>query len=64
MPDLNSREWAALIPMVALMILLGMGAQLFLPSIGASNATALSITQNSGEQQVKMTTDQEIARAQ
>jgi NADH-quinone oxidoreductase subunit M len=65
MPDLNGREWAALLPMVVLMIWLGVGAQTFLPSIGASNANILSQTKGSLAQSVKADTGSEVAaRAQ
>ena len=53
MPDLNSREWAAILPLVVLMIWMGVAAQTFLPSIGASNAAMLAATKTSIEQQVK-----------
>jgi NADH-quinone oxidoreductase subunit M len=56
MPDLNGREWAALAPMVLLMIVMGIAAQMFLPSIGASNEALL--------QQVRPAqTRSEVARA-
>ena len=41
MPDLNAREWAAILPLLILMIWMGVAAQTFLPSIGASNAAML-----------------------
>jgi len=53
MPDLNSREWAALLPMLALMIVMGVAANLFLPSISASNADALSHTKGNQEQRAR-----------
>ncbi len=63
MPDLNAREWAAVLPMVALMIVMGVAAQLFLPSISASNADALSLTKGSQEQRVQLETHKEPANA-
>ncbi|MDZ4799268.1 MAG: NADH-quinone oxidoreductase subunit M [Bryobacteraceae bacterium] len=63
MPDLNAREWSALLPMVALMILMGVAAQLFLPSISASNADALTSTKGSQEQRVKVNLNKELANA-
>jgi NADH-quinone oxidoreductase subunit M len=63
MYDLNPREWAALIPMVVMMIVMGVWANAFLPSIGASNAKALSITKGSIEERVKANTSGEIADA-
>jgi NADH-quinone oxidoreductase subunit M len=66
MPDMSFREWAAILPMIVLMIWMGVAPQTFLPSIGASNAAMLSTTKGSLEQQVKSTTDltvQETAHA-
>ena len=63
MPDLNSREWAAILPLVVLMIWMGVAAQTFLPSIGASNAGFLAATKGSVEQQVKAQPAQETANA-
>jgi NADH-quinone oxidoreductase subunit M len=61
MPDLNGREWAAMLPMIVLMIWMGVAAQTFLPSIGASNATILQQTRGSAEQNVKVETGKEVA---
>jgi len=44
--DLKSREWACILPLLALMIWMGVYAQTFLPSIGASNKTILDRTQS------------------
>ncbi|HYI94646.1 MAG TPA: NADH-quinone oxidoreductase subunit M [Bryobacteraceae bacterium] len=63
MPDLNAREWAAILPLVVLMIWMGVAAQTFLPSIGASNAGFLAATKGSVEQQVKAQPAQETANA-
>lgn len=52
MPDLVAREWAALLPMLAMMIAMGIAAQMFLPSISASDADALAQTKGSQEQRV------------
>jgi NADH-quinone oxidoreductase subunit M len=53
MPDLNAREWAAILPLVVLMVWLGIAAQTFLPSISASNEKTLVMTKGGMEQQVK-----------
>ena len=53
MADLNGREWAALIPMIVLMIAMGVASNVFLPSIGASNAKALKQTTGAVEQVVR-----------
>ena len=66
MPDMTGREWAAILPMIVLMIWMGVAPQTYHPSIGASNAAMLSTTKGSREQQVKTTTDitaQETAHA-
>lgn len=63
MPDLTGREWAALLPMVLLMIWMGVAAQTFLPSIGQANATMLNQTKGSVEQTVKADTGKEVTRA-
>jgi len=63
LPDLNGREWAAIGPMLILMIWMGVAAQTFLPSIGASNAALLNQTKGSVEQNVKIETGNEVARA-
>ncbi len=41
MPDLSGREWAAIIPLVILMLWMGLYPQTFLPSISAQNAHML-----------------------
>lgn len=64
MPDLNTREWIAILPMLILMVWMGVAAQNFLPSISASNARTLSQSNGSVEQQVKTPTKTpEVARA-
>ncbi len=44
MPDLNRREWVALLPLLALMVWMGIGPQSFLPAVSASNAVTLKQT--------------------
>ena len=63
MPDLNSREWAALLPMIILMIWMGVAAQTFLPSIGAANRQILSGGKAPADQSVQVKSDNEVARA-
>lgn len=41
-PDLTPREWAAILPLVALMFWMGLYAQTFLPAISAQNTTILN----------------------
>jgi NADH-quinone oxidoreductase subunit M len=66
MPDMTGREWAAILPLVILMVWMGVAAQTFLPSISASNSAMLSTTKDSVEQQVKAPPQpaQETAHAQ
>ena len=54
MPDMVGREWAAILPMIILMIWMGVAPQTFLPSIGASNSAMLAITKGRLEQQVNL----------
>jgi NADH-quinone oxidoreductase subunit M len=42
MSDLTKREWAAIIPLLALMFWMGLYAQTFLPAISAQNTTILN----------------------
>ena len=44
MHDLGAREWACIMPLLVLMVWMGVFAQTFLPSIGASNKTILDRT--------------------
>jgi NADH-quinone oxidoreductase subunit M len=41
MPELNVREWACIVPLVALMVWMGIGAQTFLPAISEANLRIL-----------------------
>jgi NADH-quinone oxidoreductase subunit M len=55
MPDLNGREWAAILPLIALMIWMGIAPQTFLPVVSASNARTLSLSNINREFNVKTT---------
>ena len=44
MPDLTTREWAAIVPLLILMVWMGSFAQTFLPSISVQNAAILEQT--------------------
>jgi NADH-quinone oxidoreductase subunit M len=44
-PDLNLREWAAVVPLLAMMVWLGVYSQSFLPPVGKVNARVLEQTQ-------------------
>jgi NADH-quinone oxidoreductase subunit M len=47
MPDLGGREWAAILPLLILMVWMGTFTQTFLPSISAQNARILQQAQPS-----------------
>jgi NADH-quinone oxidoreductase subunit M len=51
-PDLTTREWAAILPLVALMFWMGIYAQTFMPAISAQNTTILNQMQKNRVQQV------------
>ncbi|MBI1899121.1 MAG: NADH-quinone oxidoreductase subunit M [Acidobacteria bacterium] len=53
MPDLSIREWAAMLPLLILMVWMGTAAQTFLPAIGASNARTLETLGVQEEYRVK-----------
>jgi NADH-quinone oxidoreductase subunit M len=63
MPDLSAREWAAIIPLIVLMVWMGMVPQTFLPSIGGSNAKTLDQTKVNVEFRVKAQPVQEAVNA-
>jgi NADH-quinone oxidoreductase subunit M len=57
MPDLSVREWAAILPLVVLMVWMGMAPQSFLPSIGVATARTLEQSKSNIEYQVKTPAD-------
>jgi NADH-quinone oxidoreductase subunit M len=61
MHDLTSREWAAIIPLIALMVWMGTYTQTFLPPIGEQNAKILGYTQKEKVAQIQ-TPSTEVAR--
>jgi NADH-quinone oxidoreductase subunit M len=61
MPDMNKREWIAIMPLLVLMVWMGVKAQTFLPSISGSNAKTLSMTQGGMEQRVKLAQPKVVA---
>ncbi|MBI4874460.1 MAG: NADH-quinone oxidoreductase subunit M [Acidobacteria bacterium] len=64
MRDLDRREWAAILPLIVLMVWMGTAAMTFLPSIGASNARTLQQSAVKVEFQVQAATPQkELADA-
>jgi NADH-quinone oxidoreductase subunit M len=44
-PDLNLREWAAVLPLIVMMVWMGMGSQSFLPPVGRVTARVLEQTE-------------------
>jgi NADH-quinone oxidoreductase subunit M len=54
MPDLSGREWAAILPLLALMLWMGTYTQTFLPSISASNKLVLEQSKPIVEYRVQM----------
>lgn len=54
MADLSLREWAAILPLLVLMVWMGMGSQSFLPSIGVATARTLEQSKSNIEYQVKI----------
>ena len=43
--DLKPREWAAIVPLIAMMVWMGMYSQSFLPAVGKTTARILDQTQ-------------------
>jgi NADH-quinone oxidoreductase subunit M len=60
--DLTAREWAAILPLLALMVWMGTFAQTFLPPISAQNARILDTTHRLKSERVELTTP-EVSRA-
>jgi NADH-quinone oxidoreductase subunit M len=52
MPDLNGREWLAMLPLLVLMVWMGSFTQSFMPPISAQNARILDQTRTGREEQV------------
>ena len=46
MPDLSTREYAALVPMIAMMIWMGVYSQSFLPAVSSQNTEILKMSQD------------------
>ena len=45
MPDLNPREWAAVVPLIVMMVWMGVYSQSFLPPVGKTTARVLDQSQ-------------------
>jgi NADH-quinone oxidoreductase subunit M len=61
--DLNLREWAAIIPLIAMMVWMGMYSQSFLPPVGKVTARVLEQTQVNVPFRVQVPTPTEAANA-
>jgi NADH-quinone oxidoreductase subunit M len=61
--DLNIREWAAVLPLIAMMVWMGMYSQSFLPPVGRVTARVLEQTQVNVPFRVQMVTPAEAADA-
>ena len=61
--DLNIREWAAVIPLIAMMVWMGMYSQSFLPPVGRVTARVLEQTQVNVPFRVQIVTPAEAADA-
>jgi NADH-quinone oxidoreductase subunit M len=62
MPDLSGREWAAILPLLALMVWMGTFPQTFLPSISVQNSAILDAASRTRAQQAESPAA-EVARA-
>ncbi len=60
--DLKRREWAAMLPLVALMVWLGTASETFLPAIRQTNAWILERARTSGEVRVQLSMPREEAK--
>ena len=63
LPDLNKREWAVMIPLVAMMVWMGVYTQSFLPPVSQATARILDQTKVNVPFQVRTGSPREIARA-
>jgi NADH-quinone oxidoreductase subunit M len=61
--DLNLREWAAVVPLIVMMVWMGVYAQSFLPPVGKVNARVLDQTQVNVPFRVQIPTRVEAANA-
>jgi NADH-quinone oxidoreductase subunit M len=63
LPDLSVREWAVVVPLIAMMVWMGVYSQSFLPAVGKTTARVLSQTQVNVPFQVHVRPQTEVARA-
>ncbi len=60
--DLKKREWAAMLPLAALMVWLGVASEMFLPPVRQTNAWILERARTSGEIRVELSVPVKEAR--
>ena len=63
MHDLNRREWAALVPLIAMMVWMGVYSQSFLPPVSRNTARVLEQTQVNVPFRVELKRGAEVSRA-
>lgn len=63
LPDLNVREWAVVVPLIAMMVWMGVYSQTFLPPVGKTTARVLTQTQVNVPFLVQAKPQTEVARA-
>ena len=63
LPDMNLREWAAVVPLVVMMVWMGVYSQSFLPPVSKTTARVLSQAQVNVPFQVQLRPNTEVARA-
>jgi len=63
MPDLNLREWAVVVPLIAMMVWMGVYSQTFLPPVTKATAQVLDQTQVNVPFRVQARPNAEVARA-
>jgi NADH-quinone oxidoreductase subunit M len=61
--DLNGREWATVIPLIAMMVWMGMYSQSFLPPVGKVTARVLQQVQSNVPMRVAIPAGTEAANA-
>jgi NADH-quinone oxidoreductase subunit M len=62
-PDLNLREWAAVVPLIVMMVWMGMYSQSFLPPVGKTTARVLQQVQSNVPLRVAIPVRTEAANA-
>jgi NADH-quinone oxidoreductase subunit M len=63
MYDLTPREWAAIVPLLALMVWMGTFTQTFIPAISTQNARILQVSRPSRTERASIPAPVEVSRA-